>query len=208
MKYAVIRGAEKIGVGIFAHCIGLTRVFDYSGHYDDMLSVPVHVVFQMQKDAEILDYGAVSGRVLTLPTVKEPQGYFALWGVRGFMNGETTTIDHTESIKQYWDPGIIITFDSAGGTPVVDQRIPAGKSPIRPSDPVRDGYVFAYWKTPIGKDYDFSSELDENTVLTAEWVKKTNITDNSWLMVAAIVGCLIFAGVMVRYMHSEMDSKK
>lgn len=104
MRFATIRGADYIGAGIFVHCTGLTRIFDYSGNYTDLLSTPVHVIYQLEKGAEIKDRGFVSGHTLVLPIVTEPEGVFALWadGTILRLNGESTTLTSTKLIKQYW----------------------------------------------------------------------------------------------------------
>lgn len=100
-----------------------------------------------------------------------------------------------------------MTFDSAGGSSVDPQVIPYGRAPEKPANPVKDGYVFVYWKAPDGKEYDFQKPLMEDTTLTAEWTHKSANGNTSWFMVAIfiIIGLLVAIAV-IRYMSSSCNT--
>ena len=189
MRYAIICGGDTIGAGIFVHCTGLTRVFDYTGNYVDLLSTPVHVIYKLQPGANILDRGFVSGSSLTLPTVDEPDGYFALWHDSSdiCLNGETISLSRTVVITQTYDVGHTVTFDSAGGSSVSSQLVPFGYPADKPSDPTKDGYVFVCWRMPDGKEYDFETAVETDMVLTAEWTAKSSSNSTSWIMVIVFI---------------------
>jgi len=66
----------------------------------------------------------------------------------------------------------IITFDSAGGTPVPSQKLFKGERVQRPADPVRYGYTFRGWYNDIYKIdqlYDFALVPIGDMTLHARW---------------------------------------
>ena len=66
---------------------------------------------------------------------------------------------------------ITVTYDSNGGSEVGAQVIESGTTPPRPDDPQRIGYEFTGWFKADGNQYDFYTDLTENTTLTAHWQK-------------------------------------
>ncbi len=70
----------------------------------------------------------------------------------------------------------LVTFDSAGGTPVASQSVADGGRVERPADPTRPGYDFAGW-TLDGRAYDFSTPVKADLKLTATWKKKESKKD-------------------------------
>lgn len=69
-----------------------------------------------------------------------------------------------------------VTFDSNGGTAVTSQKIKKNETVIKPSDPTKEGYSFLGWMLN-DKLYDFTSKVDKNITLIANWKKNdaTNI---------------------------------
>ena len=68
-----------------------------------------------------------------------------------------------------------VTFDSNGGTAVTSQKIKKNETVIKPSDPTKEGYSFLGWMLN-DKLYDFTSKVDKNITLTANW-KKSDATN-------------------------------
>lgn len=60
-----------------------------------------------------------------------------------------------------------VTFDTTGGTEIGAQTVEEGKTVIRPSNPVKEGYRFVKWVTDDGKTFNFNTEIKENITLTA-----------------------------------------
>lgn len=67
-----------------------------------------------------------------------------------------------------------VTFDSAGGTAVPEQKIVGGRVLSAPADPVREGAAFQFWTTDptvaSPQPYDFSQPVTADLTLTAIWV--------------------------------------
>ena len=61
-----------------------------------------------------------------------------------------------------------VTFNSAYGSDVPDQRVLENEKATRPEDPTRNGYVFKSWQYN-GKDWSFSSNVTEDITLVASW---------------------------------------
>ena len=64
-----------------------------------------------------------------------------------------------------------IKFDSAGGTPVSEQKVKKNGKVKLPSEPSKDGYDFVGWYVGSTR-YDFDSKVNRNLVITAHWDSK------------------------------------
>ncbi len=63
-----------------------------------------------------------------------------------------------------------VTFDTDGGSSVPMQIVKKGEKVIKPTDPLKDDYVFVRWELD-GKEYDFDSSVVNNILLKAIWGK-------------------------------------
>ncbi|MBR5048400.1 MAG: InlB B-repeat-containing protein, partial [Erysipelotrichaceae bacterium] len=61
-----------------------------------------------------------------------------------------------------------ITFDTAGGTPIAEEKVTRGKPVSIPADPEREGYDFAGWYRDE-VEYIFNQPVRESFTLTAHW---------------------------------------
>ncbi|MCR5066489.1 MAG: InlB B-repeat-containing protein [Erysipelotrichaceae bacterium] len=68
-----------------------------------------------------------------------------------------------------------VTFDSQGGTAVVEQKVGKGKTVTRPSDPTREGYDFMGWFYNE-KEYNFNTPVKQNFTLIARWNESKFVT--------------------------------
>ena len=74
-----------------------------------------------------------------------------------------------------------VTFDSDGGTSVVEQNVSKDGTVIVPDNPTKDGYTFVEWQLD-GKKYDFNTKVVKNITLKAKWEKietDTNTTKSN-----------------------------
>jgi uncharacterized repeat protein (TIGR02543 family) len=47
-----------------------------------------------------------------------------------------------------------------------------GEKAAKPTDPIRDGYVFNYWyNTATNTEWDFNNTITENIILKAKWTQ-------------------------------------
>ena len=69
----------------------------------------------------------------------------------------------------------LLKFNTNGGSAIADQVVVDGTRPVKPQDPVKEGYIFTGWyidsacKTP----FDFSKELKADTTVYAGWQEET-----------------------------------
>lgn len=68
-----------------------------------------------------------------------------------------------------------IIFDSNGGSEVISQTIPIGELVTEPDEPKKEGYTFIGWKDLNDDMFQFNEPINENLVLTAEWVETVNV---------------------------------
>ena len=64
-----------------------------------------------------------------------------------------------------------VSFETDGGTLVNSQTVNEGEQVKKPSDPIKEGYIFIEWICD-GEIYDFSVEVTSDLILTAKYVKK------------------------------------
>ena len=64
-----------------------------------------------------------------------------------------------------------VSFNSNGGSSVESQSVVEGDVVEKPTDPTKDGYLFVQWLLD-GEKYDFSSKVNSNITLIAEWLKQ------------------------------------
>lgn len=61
-----------------------------------------------------------------------------------------------------------VTFDVRIGVGIQAQEVKIGSTVTKPEDPTAEGYTFVGWFVD-GKEYDFSTPVEKNITITAEW---------------------------------------
>ena len=69
-----------------------------------------------------------------------------------------------------------ITFNSEGGTEVLEQTVEKNSKVLRPADPTKDGYVFVDWEYN-GQPFDFNTSITSDITLIAKWKEVKKNTD-------------------------------
>ena len=65
-----------------------------------------------------------------------------------------------------------VTFDLQYNNIVSTEEVKSGKTPTKPSDPTRDGYIFKHWYLEDeNQEYDFNKKVKSNITLKAKWDK-------------------------------------
>lgn len=72
-------------------------------------------------------------------------------------------VQEVQEVNKY-----IVSFDSDGGSSVVNQEILEGEKVIKPSNPIKEGYLFIEWQLN-NQTYDFNNPVTSNLILTAKW---------------------------------------
>jgi len=129
------------------------------------------------------------GEQLTKPTDPIKEGYmFVEWTYQGKtydfsqeVHSDLTLIakwiELNEDVETY-----IIKFDADGGTSISNQIVKKGDKVKKPTDPVKEGYIFNGW-TLNNEIYDFEKVVEKSLELKAKWEKikenENNTTNNS-----------------------------
>lgn len=107
----------------------------------------------------------------SIPTGINAGAYYVWYRVKGDEN-HTDTIPGCIQVTISEPETFTITFDSAGGSEVPEQKAEKGKTVVRPSDPVRSGYTFIEWMLN-DKPYDWTSPVTGNLKLLAQWKEES-----------------------------------
>lgn len=83
----------------------------------------------------------------------------------------TKTVTYEAQWEKVESDQVVVTFDSAGGSPVEAQTLTKGQKLTEPSAPTRDGYEFQGWLLE-GQPYTFDRPATQSMVLTASWKKE------------------------------------
>lgn len=67
---------------------------------------------------------------------------------------------------------VTVTFDNNGNKAI--ETIDKGNKVTKPADPSRSGYVFSGWYDGTSK-WDFNTVVNDDIILTAKWVKDSNV---------------------------------
>ncbi len=147
-------------------------------------SLPLWSVTVRDDDFSIIkSENLYSGEFVTKPADPVHDGYkFTGWFDE---NGEpydfnTPVTGNTEIIAKYEKiiTYVTIAFDVNGGTPIESQKIETGNTPVKPADPVKNGYTFAGWykDKELSIPYDFAP-VNADTTVYAKWETKTTEPD-------------------------------
>ena len=104
-------------------------------------------------------------------------GWYYIYEDNDFaFNFNTMRINWNVTLTAKWvqvKPVFTVSFDSAGGSAVVPQKVEAGGLVVKPADPTRNGYEFLGWYY-IYEDNDFAfnfntMRINWHVTLTAKW---------------------------------------
>ena len=124
-------------------------------------------------DGDIADQKVKEGSTIDRPDNPTREGYtFMGWQYEdsdwNFLNTVTSNMTLTAQWKRNEVKKYTVTFDTANGTSIDPQTIKDGGKVSKPDDPTREGYEFKGW-TLNGVDYDFTTPVKADLVLTAVW---------------------------------------
>ena len=71
-----------------------------------------------------------------------------------------------------------VTFDSAGGSAVKEQKIAEGGMANEPGAPAREGYAFSGWFTEKDTRFNFNTPITEDLRLVAKWIENAPAPSN------------------------------
>lgn len=99
--------------------------------------------------------------------------YFMIGGVSILITTIIFIINYNLNDEKYYN----ITFDSNGGSKIINQTVFDGNQITEPINPEQEGYIFQGWYVG-NKKYDFSKDVHQDINLKAKWKKDgTDIED-------------------------------
>lgn len=75
----------------------------------------------------------------------------------------------------------IVKFETNGGTEIESQSVETGKKVVKPTDPLREGFVFTGWFSDekCTNLYDFESSVESSFTLYAKWTEQYTVFFNA-----------------------------
>ena len=72
-----------------------------------------------------------------------------------------------------------VTFDTKGGSSIVEQTVVSGQTATKPADPTLENNVFGGWYSDkeLTQEYSFDTDVTGSFTLYAKWVKRIEVND-------------------------------
>lgn len=64
-----------------------------------------------------------------------------------------------------------VSFDTAGAAEIAPQYVDLGKTALVPNNPTKEGYIFLGWCDKDGKTFDFSTPINNETIVYTKWAE-------------------------------------
>jgi len=137
------------------------------------------VVFDTEGGSSIKTQTIESGKVVKKPQDPTKEGFtFKGWYYNNKEYNFNTKVTRNMVLIAKWEKNAAseevtkytVVFNTEGGNAITTQTIESGKVATKPQDPTREGFTFKGWYYN-NKEYDFSSKVTSNIVLTAKWEK-------------------------------------
>ena len=149
--------------------------------YDDAIGVGEPI-----GDASTVHYGDKLVLPAEPPTKEHPQegmayvfiGWFDADG-KEYKGGETIEGDLDLYAKFLVNIKVTVTLTGLDGADETHEVLQSSVFARPENDPVREGYIFAGWFDESGKEYDFSSEIGEDTTIVARWKTWVPVAEQS-----------------------------
>lgn len=142
--------------------------FDVNGGFDPARDMKVKAVYADGSESE-LDPGAYTTNAAELDLTTAGEKTLVVSFAEGGI-GRSVEVPLTMT-GELAVPTFTLSFDSQGGSDVAAQEVAKGSSPVRPSDPEREGYVFVGWFADAActQPFDFSAALASDATAYAGW---------------------------------------
>lgn len=169
------------------------------------------VTFDANGGSSVSTQSVAFGSTASEPTAPTRTGYaFTGWTKGGVAYDFSTAVNEDITLVAQWEKQAVVTFNSNGGTDVATQYVTKGLTASEPTAPTRDGYNFRGW-TLGGVAYDFSTAVNDDITLVAQWSAITtltlgNMTDNeAEIATAGATGDLYNVTLSGRTIYADGD---
>ena len=134
------------------------------------------VTFDTDGGNAINNITVLENKKVTIPTPPTKEGYtFVKWELNDKEYDFNTPLTKDITLKAIWEKDIIsntytVSFDTSGGTSILDIKVEENKKVTIPTPPTKEGYTFVKWELN-DKEYDFNTPLTKDITLKAIWEK-------------------------------------
>ena len=153
---------------------------DYEVKYDVVLNAvfeksteieSYYVTFDSDGGTDIESQMVNEGDIAIEPSVPQKPGYiFKEWQLNGTLYDFNTPIDNDIELKATYisnsAKSYVVTFNTYGGSKIANKYVNENNTIKKPTDPVRNGYIFKEWQLN-GKKYVFNTKIRNNITLDA-----------------------------------------
>ena len=130
------------------------------------------VKFNSDGGSSVATQTIVEGKKVTQPKTPIKSGYlFDGWYLNNNKYDFSKAVTKDITLVARWVKELgkfTVSFDSNGGTDVLNQVVYEGSKAVKPNNPTRINYTFKEWQLN-GKAYDFNSPVTSSIILKAAW---------------------------------------
>lgn len=131
------------------------------------------VTFDSNEGTPVLSQEVIENSYVAMPKDPTRDGYtFRGWYLGDLVFKISTKVTEDITLVAKWDLIIKyqITFDSKGGSSVKEQELFEDEKVVKPTDPVKGGFIFKGWYLNNNL-YDFNKVVTESFTLIAQWTE-------------------------------------
>ena len=132
------------------------------------------VTFNSNGGSAVASQSVETNNTATKPSNPTRTGYnFIEWQLNGQAYNFSTPVTKDITLIAKWEiKKYTVTFNTNGGGTIASQTVEHGKKVTKPTDPVKEGYVFTGWKSN-NQTYDFNKAVTSNLTLVAQYREKS-----------------------------------
>ena len=135
------------------------------------------VTFNSDGGSEVKSQQVEVGKKATKPTDPTKAGYsFGEWQLNGKAYNFDSTVNSDITLKAAWKKVYTVTFNKENGTSDDTQSVVEGNTVTKPTDPVKEGYVFDEWLYNR-QTFDFTTPITQDITLVAHYRPSTSNPD-------------------------------
>jgi len=114
------------------------------------------------------------GEKVIIPTIPTKEGFtFVGWYYNDEKFDFETEIYEDVTLKAFWNQNVTlntytVTFNTDGGNTISNQTVNEGEKIIKPTDPLKEGYIFLDWYFN-DELFDFETIINSDIELLAKW---------------------------------------
>lgn len=152
---------------------------------EEDIEIKYMVTFNSDNGSQVVSQEVKENEKITKPADPTREGYkFIEWQINGNKYDFESLVNSDIELKAKWElikveeekpaTKYTVTFNTDGGNSISGQLIEANGKVVKPSDPIKKGYIFNGWLLN-GKAYNFDTKVTSNITLTANWKEESSV---------------------------------